>query len=428
MNRRTSATPALLLMPEFAGTLAAARCLAGHGVPVHVAAHNRSAPAYWSRFVSKRLRGPSFCNGPEPIVKWLLQRRSEQCREVLYPTCDEMAWLLARHRDALAPHYYLYSPDFSAIRSILDKRALYQVCREVGIDVPETWYPETESELERVIRLLPDCLIKPRTQTFYNAHAKGDLARGESDLRLAWQCFRAAEFAPDVVAEVPDIGIPMVQQYVSVKTTGVLSVSGFIDQQGRLLASRGSRKILQCPPYAGIGLCFEAVEPPEQTVEMVCALCRKLGFHGVFEVEFLQSGQRHLLIDFNPRYFGQMGLDIARGMELPWLAHLCALGDEQAAIAAAQAADCSVATRPHRFHNQIALSWRLATGSVFGVIGSDDRRRWREWMKQSSGRSVDAFLRRDDLRPGVAMAATILHNALRYPRGFWRSLQQMKNQ
>ena len=48
-------------------------------------------------------------------------------------------------------------------------------------------------------------------------------------------------------------------------------------------------------------------------------LCRELGYFGIFEVEFLWFDGRWAAIDFNPRLFNQIGMDIRRGMPLPLL-------------------------------------------------------------------------------------------------------------
>jgi D-aspartate ligase len=423
MTTSAKMAPAMLLVPEYTGTLAAARCLAARGVPVHVATSSILAPALWTRAVTKRLRGPTLLC-PSRILDWLLERSISESGAVLYPTCDELAWLLARHREDLEPHYRMYSPDMRAVRSILDKRALYSAAVEVGIDVPQTWYPETETELDQILCHVPACLVKPRTQTFYKVHAKGELARCPSDLKRVWRAYRSAKFAPEVVADIQDASLPMVQEYIPIKGAGVFSVSGFVNRSGQLLITRGSRKLLQDPPSAGVGVCFDAVEPPAHLVDRITKLCRKLGYFGVFEVEFLQAGERHLLIDFNPRYFGQMAFDIARGMELPYLVHLCAIGDEEGArIEAAQAA-AREASMVRYYRHQVALEWRLATGSIFGAVSAEERRRWREWLKQGSASSVDAFLMQGDPVPAVVVAAATVWRAMRHPRGFWKSLQK----
>ena len=55
-------------------------------------------------------------------------------------------------------------------------------------------------------------------------------------------------------------------------------------------------------------------------------LVARVGFSGVFEAEFIDPQGQAVLIDFNPRFYNQMGFDIARGLPLPLLAYYDALG------------------------------------------------------------------------------------------------------
>jgi hypothetical protein len=45
-------------------------------------------------------------------------------------------------------------------------------------------------------------------------------------------------------------------------------------------------------------------------------------------LEFIRAGGKQLLIDFNPRFYSQMGFDIARGSPLPLLVYEAACGHE----------------------------------------------------------------------------------------------------
>ena len=90
-------------------------------------------------------------------------------------------------------------------------------------------------------------------------------------------------------------------------------MAGFVDDGGECVAL-ASMKILQRPRKVGIGLCFEARAIEEPLVEKIAALCRRVGYTGVFEAEFVVAGDRRLLIDFNPRFYSQMGFEVARGL------------------------------------------------------------------------------------------------------------------
>jgi hypothetical protein len=71
-------------------------------------------------------------------------------------------------------------------------------------------------------------------------------------------------------------------------------------------------------------VCFECA--PLELVERIATLCRRIRYRGVFVVEFIEDGDRALLLEFNARFYAEMGFGTARGMPLPILDCLAALG------------------------------------------------------------------------------------------------------
>lgn len=410
--------PVLLLMAEYNGTLAAVRCLADRGVSVVLATASVSAPARWSNGVAEVVRCPGFREGPRAIVDWLIAYGRDHIGTVLYPTCDEMAWLISLYREELAPFYALCSPEANAIRSILDKKALYEAAARVGIDSPGTWYPQTEEDLRAVFEAAHPCIVKPRTQTFFVSHAKGGVATTLPELVALWSQYRAAHYHAAVLADMKGIEVPMVQKFLPSAAKSVYSITGFVAADGSVLASRGSNKVLQHPPRAGIGLCFESMEPDASLTQRLASLCRDIGYYGVFEAEFIRDGEREVLIDFNPRYFGQMGFDIARGMALPWIAYLSAVGNH---TGAQQAAHGSLdGGSPRYYVDSLALRWYLTAGRLFGGVSRSERRRWLDWLDANRGATVDAIAAERDRAPWFAALAARLWYSARHPRAFWR--------
>ena len=115
---------------------------------------------------------------------------------------------------------------------------------------------------------------------------------------------------------------PFLQPFVKVGSEGVQSIAGFIDRTGDLFVTRRSIKVFQRTRPLGVGVCYESLPPDPLLSNAVYALCRELGYFGIFEVEFLSFGERPTVIDFNPRLYNQVGLDIERGLPLPLLACL----------------------------------------------------------------------------------------------------------
>jgi predicted ATP-grasp superfamily ATP-dependent carboligase len=409
-------------MPQYAGTLAAARCLAQRGVRVVVASDHLLAPALWSRAVSRRRPCPSLIRGPSALLEWLLAFGRREPGAVLYPTSDDLAWMLSRHRDELGEVFRMYSPPVAALTAILDKVQLHEACIRAGVDTPRTWLPRTDADLDPIAEAAEAFIIKPRTQTFFAMHAKGGMARGRDELRTVWRQYLALDYAAEFSAEVNGLDVPMVQEFLPGSEHGICSVSGFVNKQGQLLVARGSRKVLQQPVRVGVGLCFEHFTPPPDLVKKLERLCVQLGYYGVFEAEVIAHGERWPLIDFNPRYFGQMGFDIARGAPLPWMAHLCACGDEEAAREAASAEPGP--SDPVVYRDVAGLGAKLVTERLAGTLTAETQQKWRDWLRQYDGRSVDSSFAPGDPLPGAAAIATHLWRTVRHPRSFWRSVRR----
>jgi hypothetical protein len=51
-------------------------------------------------------------------------------------------------------------------------------------------------------------------------------------------------------------------------------------------------------------------------------VCELSGYVGVFEAAFIRASTDPRLIDFNPRFFGQMRFDVVRGLPAPWRTYL----------------------------------------------------------------------------------------------------------
>src|ERR671915_142673 len=104
----TQRPPVLLCNANFYGTLAAVRCYGRLGIPITVADSTKLAHAQWSKFVSRRERAP-LEGDADALLSWLFAFGRQYPGHVLYPTNDEMAWLLAYHQERLAGLYRMYS-------------------------------------------------------------------------------------------------------------------------------------------------------------------------------------------------------------------------------------------------------------------------------------------------------------------------------
>lgn len=418
----SSVAPVFLTDGGSYGTLAAVRDLGAAGFPVTLGDPHRLAPAAWSRHVTRRVACPPVGSGA-PFVDWLLAFGEREPGHVLYPTSDDAAWSYAAHRDALGRSFRHRLPSLAAIWSLLGKRNLAEVALRAGLGTPGTVLPRDEGEVERIARELRyPVLLKPQSQAFLPSRFKGKRVDAAGDLPRAWRDLVARlRYPAELRAHAPDVALPLVQAYHPEAQTGIYSVSGFVSAGGRAVL-RAAVKVLQRPRRVGIGLCFESAQVDPALAAALLAMCREVGYHGVFEAELIPAIPRPLLIDFNPRFYGQMAFDTARGLPLARLAVLDAVGDAAGLEAALDAAE-SFDVAPervycHRFNLEVMLRVQRASGR----LSADEVRRWRAWLARHGDAVVDATLALGDPRPTWADVVRTCWSYARHPRTFLRTL------
>ncbi len=407
----------LLLGADYYGTLAAARAFGRAGVKVTMADENRRARALYSRHVAEKLVHPPLSK-PNELVEWLVEWGTKNPGTLLYPPNDHLAWLFAAERERLSKVFAMFSPGEDAVFTLLDKKRLHEACGEVGIDVPLTL---SVGEVEGGRSVPFPVLLKPRTQVYLTGGIKGFIAHDRAELDAELKRFRELVAFDRVLADRhPDIAEPMLQEYLTAAETNIASVSGFVSADGSIVA-RGAIKVLQRPRKVGIGLCFESRAVEEALVEKLAALCKKVGYHGAFEAEFIVDGDKRLLIDFNPRFYSQMGFDIARGLSLPMLVWHSARGDERAVNDELERARAWQSNGLAVYCHKTMLDLVLGLQGLSGQMTRDEVRRWRSWYAMHRSTATDAVRDPDDRMPAVVDTAQWVRHFARHPRSFLRS-------
>jgi predicted ATP-grasp superfamily ATP-dependent carboligase len=413
----------LLLGADYYGTLAAARCYGKNGLRVTMADESSRARALYSRHVTERLVHPPLSE-PARLLDWLVAWGEKNPGTLLYPPNDHLSWLFAAHRERLSKAFVMYSPSEEAIITLLDKKRLHEACEhpDVGIEVPVTHaLGDAGADSPLADHLRYPVLLKPRTQVFLESGIKGFIVEDKATLASELARYKQlVRFNEVLTGRHPDITEPMVQEYLTAAETSIFSVSGFVAEDGSIVA-RAAMKVLQRPRKVGIGLCFEgrALEPV--LVDKLSKLCTKIGYHGTFESEFIADGDKRLLIDFNPRFYSQMGFDVARGAPLPMLVWHAARGDKAALAAALATATAWKSTGQEVYCHKTMLDLVLGLQGLSGQMSRDDVRHWRRWYADHRATATDAVRDPDDKRPALVDAASWVQHFAKHPRSFVRS-------
>lgn len=417
---------ALLADATWYGTLAAARDLSAHGVAVTLASDSWVAPARWSRHVARTVSCPRSTDAAR-FLAWLLRFGAAQPGYVLYPTSDDVAWLVAAHSEELSRLFRLYTPPIETLVRLLDKARLAEDALAVGLDAPKFSVPRNEFEVERSGHELGFPLyVKPRAQVFGRGVGKGMRVDHPSALLPTWRAQRcAAQYAAEVLERVPDLCLPILQNSLS-STERIYTVDGFVDETGELYTTLACVKLLQRPRGSGPGIIFEHTEVDHAVDQGLRRLFQVIGFCGVFDAEFIECGTRKLLIDVNPRFYNHMAFETDRGFHLPWLAYLAATGDRKALKAEVEKAKGTCVPRRTYVH-RLPTAMLLAMQRLARTMPDEDRHRWRRWISDNRGSITDPARAPDDPAPGVAEFAMEALAFVRHPRSYLRGLLRSPN-
>jgi predicted ATP-grasp superfamily ATP-dependent carboligase len=344
-------------------------------------------------------------------------------RRAIYATSDAVSFALARYRSELSADFELYQPRLDTIMSILDKGLLAQNAQAVGIQTPPTWFPQTSAEAAKMAKDAGETvLIKPRSQLAQRTKTKGSVveSRGQRVQSIFESYVKDQSTDSEFAKQCPVTMTPLIQQYYPQAVENVYSLCGFREKIGGEVIMRAARKIVQQPRRTGIGLCFEPALVDPLLADQAKRLCERIGYYGVFELEFILAEGKALLIDFNGRFYHQIALDIARGMDLPALAYAAASRNQAEVTRLMALGNAGNHDDVVGFCNQFVLAMTVKMQRILRTMSRVDAARWLSWSRGSRGTIIDAIKDPDDALPAFVEVAQRLAHAVRHPRAFVR--------
>jgi predicted ATP-grasp superfamily ATP-dependent carboligase len=306
-------TAAVLVGDGSTNDLSFVRSLGRRAIPTILISGRRLLGSF-SRY-GLRIRMPTVEEEPRAWLELLDMAASLLAAPpVLFPLGDAHCAFVSRNAERLGRSFRFLLPDGQTVERILDKREQYAAALSAGIEVPETFYPESVEDLVRLApRLDFPVILKP-----YTAH----LGRP----KIANRKVVVVESADALVAAYSECAASgarfMVQKIVAGNDDAIFWYSGFWDEQGRERAWFTAQKLRQFPPGFGDG-CFQQTMDAPVVAQQSRRLLGALGYRGLVMVEFKRdtSDGRHYLIEINPRTVSGNQLGISAGVDLPWIAY-----------------------------------------------------------------------------------------------------------
>ena len=386
--------------------LAFIRSLGRAGVPVVACSARPGAAGRLSRHATAWRRCPPV-QDCERFIDWLTHQIGSGAIDLVAPTSDWVMFCVAEALERLGrPAAAVGHPDPDSVRTCLVKDHFASALRTCGFPTPPAGVP---TSLRDALRLADEIgypvVLKPRSHVGIGTY-RGIVVHGPDELRAAYRPFVSGLEHRTVQRRVPGLCLPLLQRYYELGTVDIVSITGCLAGD-EVLALHHSRKIAQAPARLGVGSMFEALGPQPFTEAAVEAVRSVLG-SGIFELEVLverATGEHHA-IDLNPRGFGQMTLDIAKGHDLPRLWYQSVTGVRLTDAAPA-------ATQPRLWHDGVSSYARLAVGVA---RGPGRIKRLGEAVDVVRAPKVGAAFAWSDPLPGVVFGL----GHLRHPRSFLR--------
>jgi D-aspartate ligase len=317
-------TVTALVYPDNLAALGVCRSLGRRGIPVTVAASDRSAPGQYSRY-ARRLPCPPLAHEDEFIACLVRHGRGEGHRPVLFPTDDPTLLVVSKHRALLEEFYRIPMSPWPVIQEMIFKDRLYESLDGV-VPVPRTRTLSDEGELaaalseigtpavaKPTLRCLPAADGEARRPFDTHFGGKAVRIRDLADLQRAFAAAHANGFTLLLQEEIPG------------PVSSLYSVAAYATRAGTCV-SFTARKLAQVPADFGDGLIVQAIAAPD-VVPLAMRALRHFGFHGMADIEFKWDARDgvYKLLDINPRPWLWINLPTACGVDLPYAAYLDAM-------------------------------------------------------------------------------------------------------
>jgi D-aspartate ligase len=299
----------------WATTLAFARSLGRRGVPLHM--YGRGA-GRWSRYCTRRLRCPPVENAGE-FQPWLRERvRSGEITRVA-PTTDLIAYYTSSLRAEFPLEMQRMIAPLAEIEGCLIKTRFSKASEIQGAPSLPT---QSASTLDVALAAAKEIgfplILKPNSHLVVGFKERGRLLHNEADLVRYFRPYDVAPGQEQLAEMYPELRWPLMQRYLTPTRHRVYSVSGIKDADAGVVSACVSYKREQWPPNVGTSTLQVGCEDA-RILERGLQIVNQVLSRGIFEIEMLADGNELYPIDLNPRAFGFLELDMARGSDLPWL-------------------------------------------------------------------------------------------------------------
>ncbi len=289
-----------------------------HKIPC-VAMDSKRSIGTFSRY-ARFVRCPNPTENESLFVDFLYDYcAGQRVPPVLFPTNDEWAVAISRHKDRLSEVAVPCVADWPAMELVIEKDRFYEIGQRRSYPTPATW------PIEDIDQLSPDdypIVAKPR---FRRNASDGELVAtlltmGRLRLTVLPDEQALARFLEVERSVVPNL---VFQEFVPGVSDSMYTVGLYANQNCDVQAVFTGRKVRGYPADMGDCTVGELQAVPDELVELSVKVVRELELSGIMEFEFKRDTGtgRYRLIEVNPRSWSWIGITPTCGVSLPLIAY-----------------------------------------------------------------------------------------------------------
>jgi D-aspartate ligase len=379
-KRSDDALRPVFVLKTHAIGLGVSRSLAMKGVPVVGIDYAKDAKDLRSNSFVAHHMIPDIEKSPDAAVEALIRcQEGLGKRAILFPCSDSFILLISRKRQKLAEHFDFQLPSEAVMELIMNKKSQYLKAVELGIPIPETYYPKHLDDLDAFKDDIHyPVLIKPCYSHLWQ----------ERFPNKGFQAFNPEELVRYYQKTIDaDIEV-IVQEVIIGPNTNLRGMRAYIDKEGGVHGVLESNKVRQYPVDFGIG-CLNQTSHNEVVARQGLQLMKGIGYRGIGAVEFKLDERDGVfkLMELNARVGKTIALSTKVGVNLPWMMYQDMVGmpiDEDVEYANG--------VRWHDF---------IQDCRAYHTLRSRRDITFKDWVRTSLGSECHPFFAWNDLRPAL---------------------------
>lgn len=307
----------LILDSNQRSALAATRSLGKKGIAVVVADETEETLAGSSKYRQESFVYPSPYEHAEKFIATVKKESFKRGVKVIFPMTEVSTYLLLKNRDLFTGISIPFAP-FEAFDQLTNKWKLFELARQLGISVPETYFIKNgKNPFDLYSKLKFPVVLKP-----YRSRILSDGKWISSSVKYASSVSEVEEVVSqyEYFKQHPFL----IQEYIHGQAQGIF----VLYDHGIPVVFFAHRRLREKPPSGGVSVLSESIELDPYMCEMAQRILDAVKWHGVAMIEFkVSSDGTPYLMEVNARFWGSLQLAIEAGVDFPYMLYRLATGE-----------------------------------------------------------------------------------------------------